>query len=75
MPLTIEKSKDLSSCNTLRLSAQAQYFCEVESIDDWREALIWAKASGLAVTILGGGSNVVLAPRILGLVVHPSNSD
>jgi len=75
MPLTIEKSKDLSSCNTLRLSAQAQYFCEVESIDDWREALVWAKASGLAVTILGGGSNVVLAPRILGLVVHPSNSD
>lgn len=75
MSLTFEKNKDLSGLNSLRLSAQAEYFCEVQSVADWQEALAWAKSADLPVTILGGGSNVVLAPRIEGLVLHPSNAE
>ncbi len=75
MSLTIEKNKDLSGLNSLRLSAQAECFCEVKSVADWQEALAWANSADLPVTILGGGSNVVLAPRIEGLVLHPANAE
>ena len=75
MSLTIERNKDLSGANSLRLTAQAEYFSKVQSIADWREALAWAKSGGLPITLLGGGSNVVLAPRIEGLVLHPANTE
>lgn len=51
----------LSSRTSLELGGEAEYFTAVESVDALTEALGWARARGLPVTILGGGSNLVVA--------------
>lgn len=60
----------LTHYNTLRLQSQAQWFAapatETEAL-----ALIQRYAGKLPITVLAGGSNVVLAPHIAGLVLHP----
>lgn len=60
----------LASYTTLELGGAAEHFVRIDREDDLPEALAWAKARGLPTTILGGGSNVVVADRgVRGLVV------
>lgn len=68
--LTIQQQVPLREYNTLALSARAEFFCKVASEQELCEALAWARQKKLAVTLLGGGSNVVLAADIAGLVIH-----
>ena len=63
-------SYDLKELNTLAVSAHAEYFCQVQSLEDIQEALAFACDKSLPVKILGGGSNVVMAAHISGLVVQ-----
>jgi UDP-N-acetylmuramate dehydrogenase len=68
--INIDQSIDLKPYNSLAVSAVAEYFCSVNDIDQLRSALLFAKDNNLFVTPIGGGSNVVLASDIAGLVVH-----
>jgi len=68
--LKIEQQVSLEPFNTLALSSFAENFCRVGSENELREALAWAHQHRLPVTLLGGGSNVVLARDLSGLVVH-----
>lgn len=61
---------DLKKLNTLAVDAQAEYFCQVQSPEDIQEALLFAKNKALPIKILGGGSNVVMAQQVSGLVVQ-----
>jgi UDP-N-acetylmuramate dehydrogenase len=70
MDIKIEQSKDLKSYNSLAISAVAEYFCSVQDIDQLKHALLFAKNNSLEVTPIGGGSNLVIASDISGLVVH-----
>jgi UDP-N-acetylmuramate dehydrogenase len=55
---------------TLGLGGPAEYFAEVAGVEALREALLWAERRSLPVTVLGGGSNVVVAEGgIPGLVL------
>ena len=54
----------------MALPAYAEYFCSVTNIAEIQQALAFAKANSLQVTPLGGGSNIVIAGDIKGLVVH-----
>ena len=55
---------------TLGVGGSAQYFWEVTSEDELAQAVRWAKARGLALRVLGGGSNVVVADSgLAGLVI------
>lgn len=67
--LHIQSAVPLKSMNTLALPATAEYFCRIDTLDMLREALAWARDKNLKVTVLGGGSNVILADNIPGLVV------
>lgn len=60
----------LQGLNTFGLSALARHFCRAETVDDLREALALAEASGIPILPLGGGSNVVITRDFPGLVVH-----
>jgi UDP-N-acetylmuramate dehydrogenase len=62
---------DLQALNTLRLPSRAEFFANPESEHAAREALAEAQSKGLEVTILGGGSNVVLRGRVPGCVIVP----
>ena len=67
---TIQESIDLKPFNSLAISAIAQYFCGVENITQLKMALSFAKTNNLKITPIGGGSNLVLAGDIDGLVIH-----
>jgi UDP-N-acetylmuramate dehydrogenase len=62
---------ELQAFNTLRLPSCAQFFASPDSEDAARDILVDAAAKRLDVTILGGGSNVVLRTRVPGCVIVP----
>lgn len=68
--LNIKRQAPLQDLNSLALPACAEYFCSVTNVAEIQQALAFAKANSLQVTPLGGGSNMVIAGDIKGLVVH-----
>ena len=68
--LSIQRSVDLKPFNSLAVAAVAEYFCTVENLTQLKSALSFASDNNLKVTPIGGGSNVVLAADMSGLVVH-----
>lgn len=61
----------LQSHNTLALAAKAERLSEPATLDALRDVLAEAKHQRWPVTVLGEGSNVVLAGDIPGLVIRP----
>jgi UDP-N-acetylmuramate dehydrogenase len=68
--LKIEQQVSLQHCNTLALPSFAENFCRVSTESDLCEALAWSRQHRLPITLLGGGSNVVLARDLSGLVIQ-----
>ncbi len=71
----VETGVRLDTLSTLGVPSSADYFCRVTSDSDWLEALDYATNHDLPLTILGGGSNVILGDQIRGIVVHPVGDD
>ena len=70
MSLSIKQHISLQPYNSLALPAYAEYFCEVADQQELVAALDYAREHQLKVTPLGGGSNLVLAGDLSGLVIH-----
>ncbi|MEY4513695.1 MAG: hypothetical protein RLZZ450_5817 [Pseudomonadota bacterium] len=71
MPFDPRVDHPLAALTTLGLGGPAAYFVEVTGREELHEALAWAHARELAVGILGGGSNLVVADGgFAGLVVR-----
>lgn len=69
--MTIEEHVPLAPYTTFGIGGPAEYFVMVASVDDLRAAIVWAKERDLPVTVLAGGSNVLVADAgVRGLVVH-----
>ena len=65
--------ESLSKHTTLEVGGEAAHFAEPATEAEAIDALSWARAQGLSVWVLGGGSNVVVADRGLdGLVLRPA---
>ena len=61
----------LAPMTTLGIGGPAQWFCEAKTPDAVAEALAWARERDASVTVLGGGSNVVIADAgVEGLVLR-----
>jgi UDP-N-acetylmuramate dehydrogenase len=60
-PLPVREHVPLAPFCTLGVGGPARYFLEVETESAMAEAVEWARARGLSVRILGGGSNLVVA--------------
>ena len=66
----------LKGLTTFRIGGEAEYFFAPENITQLSQALRQAKADGLAVFILGRGSNVLIAAdRLRGLVIKLGSPD
>lgn len=62
----------LAPFTTFRVGGAADWMAEVRTADELRAILAIARASDVPVTVLGGGSNVVVSDRgVRGLVVRP----
>lgn len=67
----MRRSEPLAGHTTLGLGGPAEWFAEAADRATVGEVLLWASERGLAVRVLGGGSNVVVADRgVEGVVVH-----
>ncbi len=71
MSLTIEKNVFLAPYTTFGIGGRAEYFVTVHTADELVEAITYAEDALLQVTILGGGSNMLISDNgIDGLVIH-----
>src|ERR1700686_2222958 len=59
--MTIQENVPLAPLTTLQVGGSARYFAELRREDDVREAARFSKTHDLAVFVLGGGSNLVVA--------------
>ncbi|WP_019530251.1 UDP-N-acetylmuramate dehydrogenase [Dasania marina] len=68
--MKLQRNVDLKKFNSLAVSATAEYFVSVDDHNDLLAAVSEGKKKGLAITVLGGGSNMVLAESLAGLVIQ-----
>ncbi|NVK38218.1 MAG: UDP-N-acetylmuramate dehydrogenase [Gammaproteobacteria bacterium] len=71
--MNIQQNVALKTFNTLGVNAFAEYMTQVSSIDALKEVIEYASDSNLPIKVLGGGSNVVLANEVSGLVLQYTN--
>ncbi len=63
---------DLSAANTLRLPCQVEHYAAPTSLTSLQAALHHAHARQWPITLLGGGSNVLLPPTLMGMALRPA---
>lgn len=70
-PVGLRARVPLAPLTTLGVGGEARWFVEVTQVEQLAEACAWASARGVPVTVLAGGSNVVVADAgVDGLVLH-----
>ncbi len=70
MSLNILKNVKLAEYTSWLIGGPADFLCLPKTTDELHEALQFAKSSGLPITILGGGSNVLISDEgVRGLVI------
>lgn len=65
-----QEQVDLRPYNTLAVAARARYFTSVRIQPQLQAAMRWAMDNDQPWLLLGGGSNLVLAGDVEGLVIH-----
>jgi UDP-N-acetylmuramate dehydrogenase len=69
--LNISENVPLAPLTTLGVGGPARFFVEATTDDNLVEAVAWARARGLPIFALGGGSNLVVADSgFAGLVIR-----
>ena len=72
--MKIQKNYSLAHLTTYQIGGPAEFFIAVTEKNDLEAAFAWAREQGLPITILGGGSNILIADQeIKGLVIQPNN--
>lgn len=67
----IKEQVPLAPYTTFQIGGPAEFFVSVQNSEALREAVRWAKERTLPITILGGGSNVLVDDDgVRGLVIH-----
>ncbi|ASE62609.1 UDP-N-acetylmuramate dehydrogenase [Chryseobacterium indologenes] len=67
--MNMQENFSLQSYNTFGVDANTQYFTEVKSIEELKDALTFSKDQCLPILFLGGGSNILLTKNFNGLAV------
>ena len=68
----VRRDVPLAPFTTFKVGGPAEFFIETQNEQEIIEALKIAYAAGVTVTVLGGGSNVLISDRgIRGLVIRP----
>lgn len=67
--LKIQKNIKLAQYTTLKVGASAEFFAIIKSKDELLEAITWAREHKHSITVLGGGSNILITTKVKGLVL------
>ncbi|KFF75255.1 UDP-N-acetylenolpyruvoylglucosamine reductase [Chryseobacterium sp. P1-3] len=65
----MQENFSLKPYNTFSVDAKAQYFTEVNNIEELKEAITFSKSHSLQLLFLGGGSNILLTKDFNGLAI------
>lgn len=69
--MLLEENKTLAPFTTFGIGGPARWFVAAESEEDIRQAAAWAGEHGVALFVLGGGSNLLVSDEgFRGLVLH-----
>ncbi|SHF52195.1 UDP-N-acetylmuramate dehydrogenase [Modicisalibacter ilicicola DSM 19980] len=71
----IRRDVELASANTLGLPCRAERFLATDDVATIRDALRQAVVRDWPLTVLGGGSNLVVQPWLPGLTLQPTFAD
>lgn len=72
----IQKNYPLAQLSTYKIGGPAEYFILAETKNDVEEAFAFAREQKLAVTVLGGGSNILINDNgVRGLVIKLHNQE
>lgn len=70
MAIEIEENVELGPLTWWKVGGPADYFVDPETEEELGQALLWADKNNVPVTVLGGGSNVLIADDgVEGLVI------
>ncbi len=71
----IQKDYPLAPLSTYKIGGPAEFFMAVSSQEELKGAIAWAKEHSQPITILGGGSNILIHDQgIKGLVIKLDNN-
>ena len=56
----VEQNISLATHTTLKVGGLAEYFAEISSLEELKEALLFSKKTKVPLAVLGGGSNVLV---------------
>ncbi len=68
--MKFQENTPLGDKNSLRLAANARWFCRVSSVDDLFNAASFAQEKSVPIIMLGSGTNIVLMSDLNALVVE-----
>jgi UDP-N-acetylenolpyruvoylglucosamine reductase len=69
-PVAVQRDFPLARLTTVRTGGAAEHFARAGSEAELRELLAWAKAGGRPISVVGSGSNLLIADEgVRGLVV------
>lgn len=69
--MQVQENVPLAPLTTIGIGGPARFFFRASSVDELREALVWARDRSLPVFLLGGGSNLLISDDgFAGLVIH-----
>lgn len=69
MPHGIQQGVSLLEFNTFRFDYRAEYLAVASSLAHLKALLLWANDAHQAVTVIGGGSNLLICADVSGLVI------
>ncbi len=59
--MTIQEHISLKELTTLNIGGTARYFCVIDSVEELKETVLFAKKKHLPFFVLGGGSNLLIS--------------
>jgi UDP-N-acetylmuramate dehydrogenase len=69
--LNIKKNIPLAPYTTFKIGGPARFFTVPESLEEYRQCMLWAVKKDLPFFILGGGANILVNDNgYMGLVIH-----
>lgn len=72
-PEGLRLHEPLAAHTTLEVGGPARFWAEAGDTNRWLRLARWAAGEGLAIAVLGGGSNTLVSDRGFdGLVIHPT---
>ena len=67
--MKIEENYSIKDINSLRINQLAKYFCSIETVEQFLEAIEFSKLKNLPILFIGEGSNIVFTKDYEGLVI------